>query len=117
MNLLWVGLGGFAGAVTRYGVHNFMRSWEFPAGVLLVNIIGCFFAGVLMSMGDRFGTPMVLFLSVGFLGALTTFSAFSTDTIRLLETRPTFALINIFSVFACIASAYTGKLLAFRFFG
>ncbi|MCL1979880.1 MAG: fluoride efflux transporter CrcB [Proteobacteria bacterium] len=80
--------GGSLGAASRYGVGMLTaRLWgaSFPYGTLVVNLVGCFVIGLLFALADRSRllTPDVrLFLITGYLGALTTFSAFSLETVN-----------------------------------
>ncbi|WP_310600648.1 fluoride efflux transporter CrcB [Desulfobulbus sp.] len=79
--------GGGLGAASRYGVGLLTaRLWgtSFPYGTLVVNLAGCFVIGLLFGLADRSRllTPeMRLFLITGYLGALTTFSSFSLETV------------------------------------
>lgn len=91
LNFLFVGLGGAFGACLRYSLSLLLAPHlvRFPYATLLANVTGAFIAGVLatwfLSRG-LLGTPLQLLLIVGFLGGFTTFSAFSFETLRLLET-------------------------------
>ena len=91
MRLLWIGVLGFAGAIARYQVEGFVSrrtTGAFPWGTLLVNATGCFLLGLLMTLfTERFlPHPNVrTALTIGFLGAYTTFSTFSYETYRLGE--------------------------------
>lgn len=91
INLLILGFGGFIGAISRYLIggwaQDVSRSVGFPYGTLAVNLTGCFLIGVLSQMVERgFLDPqMRLFILVGMLGAFTTFSTFSLETINLLQ--------------------------------
>ena len=87
---LWVGVGGFFGAVVRYLVSGWAQRWmigPFPLGTLVVNVAGCFALGALMAWLDRglLSPAMRQLLAVGFLGALTTFSTFGYETLDLLR--------------------------------
>lgn len=85
---LLVMLGGSLGAASRYGVGLLTaRLWgtSFPWGTLVVNMTGCFLIGVLFALADRFRllTPDIrLLLITGYLGALTTFSSFTLETVN-----------------------------------
>lgn len=88
---LLIGVFGALGAMARYGLDGFVdhrNPGQFPWGIFAVNVIGCFLIGVVMALTTERILPHTgwrLALGVGFLGAFTTFSAFSYDTIRLLE--------------------------------
>lgn len=85
--LLLVMAGGALGAAGRYGISLLtVKMWgtRFPWGTLTVNLAGCFLIGLLFGLSDRVRmlTPeMRLLLVTGFLGALTTFSTFSMETV------------------------------------
>lgn len=94
MNFIYVGLGGFLGAVSRYSVGLFMPITVFPWATLVVNAAGCLAIAILTAR--TLPAHVSLFLIPGFLGAFTTFSAFGLDTIRLLQNnQPWFAVANI----------------------
>ena len=85
---LLVMVGGSLGAASRYGVGLLTaRLWGtgFPWGTMVVNLAGCFIIGLLFALADRSRllTPDVrLLLITGYLGALTTFSSFSLETVN-----------------------------------
>lgn len=90
LTLLGVALGGAVGAVCRYGVAELAKNWfgeGFPVGTLIVNVVGCFLLGLIAGASrealPQFAHPT---LAIGFLGALTTFSTFGVETVRLFET-------------------------------
>ena len=92
MQLLWIGLGGFFGAVLRYlltgAIQLGFKGNEFPIGTLSVNLIGCLVIGVLtvFAEGQEIFNPQVRgFVFVGLLGAFTTFSTFGNDSFSLLQ--------------------------------
>lgn len=87
---LLVAMGGAFGAMARYGTSVLVaRLWcdRFPLATWVVNLAGCFLIGVLTSMLLRGqATDAVRYVGiVGFLGAYTTFSAFSFETVALLQ--------------------------------
>ena len=88
---LWIGLGGFFGAMARYGVNTWLTTrWgtAFPYGTLFVNVSGSFVLCLLIAMLSRgfdIAPALRLALTVGFLGSYTTFSTFSADALLLLE--------------------------------
>ena len=91
MYLLFIGLGGATGAIARYLLANWVHGmWEgkLPLGTLLVNVTGSFALGVVyVVLVERqlLHTDMRAVLMVGFLGAFTTFSTYSLESIALLE--------------------------------
>ena len=92
---LAIALGGALGSVGRYYVIGAAERWlmtligvGFPYGTLTVNVVGSFILGALVQgLAHSFdaGTLVQRFLFVGLLGGFTTFSAFSADSIGLLE--------------------------------
>lgn len=102
-NIIYVGIGGFLGAVCRYlgnlGVARLSVLWGFPIGTLLVNLTGCFLIGLLAFWGESknvFSPHLRLFVFVGFLGSFTTFSSFGHETLALARAQmPWAALANV----------------------
>lgn len=90
-NILIIGIGGFLGAVTRYGAAVWIgQRWgrSFPLGTLIINVSGSFLIGLLMTlMTEKIieNPQWRLLLVVGFLGAYTTFSTFEYETGALLK--------------------------------
>jgi CrcB protein len=89
---LVIGAAGFLGAISRYHVEGFVSrrrsGTSFPWGTLAVNVSGCFALGVVATVfTDRFVVNPHLrsALTIGFLGAYTTFSTFAYETLRLGE--------------------------------
>jgi CrcB protein len=114
--LILVGIGGFIGSIARYLLSNFVGNFlsaTFPYGTLAVNIIGCFFIGVIYALFDR-GNMMApewrILLATGFCGGFTTFSTFSYESIKLIEDGEFFNLsLNIAaSVILGFAATYFG---------
>ena len=102
LNLLSVGIGGFVGAIARYGLSGLVHRYHeggFPYGTLVVNVLGCLSIGVLMSLvEDRqlFRPEMRSFLMIGLLGSFTTFSTLGYETFELLrDSEFQFAFLNV----------------------
>lgn len=91
MQILTVAIGGALGAVSRFLAGNFVSkimgsSW--PYGTFIINIIGCFCMGLLMTIiAERQLLPNIwrLFLCVGLLGGFTTFSSFGYEAFSLMS--------------------------------
>jgi CrcB protein len=84
LDFLAVGFGGAVGAMARYAViHWFPRVWGgAPAATLTVNLLGCGCIGLLIGFFDADGSMsprQELLIRTGFLGGLTTYSAFAAD--------------------------------------
>ena len=102
LNILIIGVGGFVGAISRYGMALWIgQRWgrSFPLGTFVVNVSGSFLIGLLMTLiADRFtmNPQWRLLLVVGFLGAYTTFSTFEYETGAMLKDGEwAFAMLNI----------------------
>ena len=112
--------GGAVGAVLRYWVSNWVYTFSgrgFPYGTLAVNVLGSLVMGFLFVwLLERLSNDLTLraFLLIGLLGAFTTFSTFSVETLNLIESgQLARALANVLlSVVLCIAAAALGVLLA-----
>jgi CrcB protein len=90
MTLVLVMLGGAVGAPLRYLVDLTVRRWHdgrFPWGTLVVNLIGSFVLGIVLGMSAVGGASpeVVALVATGLCGALTTYSTFGFETVRLLE--------------------------------
>ncbi len=90
MEYLWVGVGGGVGAAARYGVARLATGAPgsaFPYATFLVNLSGSFAIGVVLTLlTARVADPVWrLLLVTGFLGGYTTFSAFTFETVALLQ--------------------------------
>ena len=96
-----VALGGAIGAVLRFGIGNIIESSEFPLSTILVNVSGSFILGMLavMAINNGYSEELMLFFGTGLLGAFTTMSTFSLETLTLVKNdNYTLAL-----VYACIS--------------
>ncbi|MCU0572000.1 MAG: CrcB family protein [Syntrophobacteraceae bacterium] len=92
VKVLLVMAGGSLGALSRHGVSLLATSLfgsRFPWGTLIVNLTGCFLIGLCFALADRgfrLMTPSArLFFMTGFLGALTTFSAFALESVNAMR--------------------------------
>tara|TARA_Y100001934_G_scaffold121816_1_gene148885 strand:- start:42 stop:422 length:381 start_codon:yes stop_codon:yes gene_type:complete len=113
---LAVGVGGALGAVLRYWLGlrvSGAMGLSFPWGTITVNLLGSFLVGVGMVLiaGKTAGAELWrLGLMVGLLGGFTTFSAFSSDTLSLLEAEQWFRAVVYISasILLCITAAAAG---------
>ena len=82
-----VALGGAFGAALRYAVSEFLTSDTFPYATLSVNLVGSFLLGILtVGLAQNLLTSnMALLLGTGVLGAFTTMSTFSVETIQMFD--------------------------------
>ena len=120
MQLFYIGIFGGLGCVARFlasGWTHQLFGRSLPYGTLLVNVLGSFLLGLLLTCGVR--SPLLspelrLGLGVGFMGGFTTFSTFSFETIMLLEEGSFWqAGVNILlNVVLCLAFALLGAWLA-----
>ncbi|MET9027372.1 fluoride efflux transporter CrcB [Nocardia sp. NPDC004168] len=99
MTVLLVLVGGAIGAPLRYLIDRVVqdrRDSLFPWGTFVVNLIGCLVLGALSGAGSALSSPLFLLLGTGFCGALTTYSTFSYETVRLAERAAYFyAAMNV----------------------
>lgn len=118
--LLAIAAGGSIGAVMRYLVSTGIYSWlgrGFPYGTLVVNVLGSLAMGLLYELFlQRLSiSPEVrAALLVGFLGAFTTFSTFSIETINLIEQGDLLKAVTnmLASVILCVLAAWCGLQMA-----
>ena len=112
MNWLLVIVGGMVGAPLRYLTDRAVQTRHdtvFPWGTFAVNVVGCLILGLLTGAVAA-GSHLQLFLGTGLCGALTTYSTFSYETLRLTETGAGFyAAANVLvSVTAGLGAAFAG---------
>ena len=105
------------GSAARYGASLLLPSPGFPVATLAVNIAGCLAAGVALARLVPFHPadhPARLLLVAGFLGGLTTFSAFGLETIALLrDGRAGLAMLNVAAnVGAGLVATWVGWMIA-----
>ncbi|CAA6798638.1 MAG: Putative fluoride ion transporter CrcB [uncultured Sulfurovum sp.] len=121
--LLAVGIGGFIGAVLRFSISNWVNTFSnssFPFGTLSVNVLGSFVIGFLFLYFQQVNLSLYQksLLITGLLGALTTFSTFSLDTVLLIQEELYIkAFSNIFlNVFFSIGATLLGMIIFKRIY-
>lgn len=87
---LFVAIGGAFGAISRFAVSNWVAEWlgsTLPYGTFVANITGALFLGFIMTLATeqaRVSSDMRLLIATGFIGAYTTFSTFTWESMQLL---------------------------------
>ena len=101
MGFVWVGIGGAFGSMVRYGVGRWM-GWWIPGvssmlGTGLVNLLGSFMLGVVVSLCTVSGKPNAwgLLLGVGFCGGLTTFSTLAMELADLMHAKRHWEMLGL----------------------
>ncbi len=121
--LLAVGAGGFIGAISRFVLSGWVQRLSgasFPYGTLAVNVLGSFMIGFLVLYFEQSVAPQQKALVItGFLGALTTFSTFSLETVLMLQDNLYLkAFSNVsFNVLLCISATILGMMLFRKLYG
>jgi CrcB protein len=122
MAYLWVGLGSALGGMGRFWIAGALGQRygdAFPWGTILVNVTGSFAIGVLAAFTTADGRPhpklsaaAAQFFMVGICGGYTTFSAFSLQTLRLVQAGswPQAGANITLSVVACLLAVWVGYL-------
>ena len=120
--LVCAGAGGFFGAVARFAVSAGMKKLApgFPAGTMLVNLLGCLLMGAVMGATQEARTlspPVRSFLTVGLLGSFTTFATFTHEGYQLIRERShgTALIYVVGSVVLGLLVFLLGSELAIRF--
>lgn len=111
MTVTLVFIGAMIGAPLRYLTDRAVQTRHdslFPWGTFIVNIAGCLVLGALT--GAAIPTPLLTFLGTGLCGALTTYSTFSYETLRLVEQKAyLYATLNvIISLIAGLGATLVG---------
>jgi fluoride exporter len=122
-NILLVFIGGGFGSLLRFLTSRLIStSFEttFPLPTLIINVVGCFLIGVVLSLGKsgNINAPLTLFLATGFCGGFTTFSTFSYENYTLIEFRQfaSMALYIGLSLALGLMSTYFGIILIRKIF-
>ena len=121
--LLSIGSGGFIGAILRFLISSWMQrlsSTLFPVGTLSVNVIGSFIIGFMALYFESIVSPnLKAFIITGMLGALTTFSTFSLETVTMLQGGLWIrAAENIFlNVILCTFATIMGMIVFKKLYG
>ena len=120
---LIVAAGGALGAVARYGIGRMLPATGWPWATLVANVVGGLLMGLLTGWlafrGGANSEAIRLFAAVGVLGGFTTFSAFSLETVLMIERRQ-LAMAGGYvaaSVVLSIAALFVGLMVARRAFG
>tara|TARA_B110000285_G_scaffold75567_1_gene87024 strand:+ start:278 stop:655 length:378 start_codon:yes stop_codon:yes gene_type:complete len=111
-----IAFGGAFGAVSRFWIQSAVQRFNgssFPLGTFSVNILGSFLIGVffvVLAEKAQFAEPWRPLVTVGFLGAMTTFSTFSLDALLLFEQGHynTALFYIVSSVALCLFAAFAG---------
>ena len=89
--IFFLAMAGAFGALSRYGIAEFVQrraGAHFPFGTMAVNLLGCFLAGLIISLAAgrlQMDPELRLIILVGFMGAFTTFSTYIFETSELLK--------------------------------
>lgn len=89
--ILIIGIGGFAGTIARFLFHSLISRFypvAFPAGTFSINLLGCLLIGVFYALSEKEGLlppEWRMFLTTGFCGGFTTLSAFSFESVQLMN--------------------------------
>jgi CrcB protein len=118
-SILFVGIGGMIGSICRYLAVTLVVSllpFTFPFGTFAVNIIGSFVMGAVVGLAEHYlwmQHDWRIFLTAGFCGGFTTFSAFAFENVELLVDKNylTFAAYSTSSFVLCLGAAFLGLML------
>jgi len=122
VTVVLVALGAAVGAPLRYLVDRAVQGRHdslFPWGTFAVNVVGSFLLGLLAAGTLHTPAPVLAALGTGLCGALTTYSTFGYETVRLLQDRARiFAVLNVgASIVAGLGAAALGAAVAAAFAG
>ena len=120
--VLWIGIGGFLGANSRYWLGSLINRWlgtGFPWATALVNISGALLIGIIAALfADRAidNEALRLFLIVGVLGGYTTFSSYTFEAVSMMQEDRWMAAIsylalsNLVGILACVAGVMIARI-------
>jgi len=114
--LLFIGFGGGVGSIARYLISMYVQKTfpaVFPFGTFAINLLGCLLIGLFFGLSERFQwmtEEWRIFLTVGFCGGFTTFSAFAYENLKLLQSGDylNFLLYSIGSIIIGIMMVMAG---------
>jgi len=118
-NILFVAIGGMIGCVLRFLSVSFvvyLLPYTFPFGTFAVNVLGCFAMGAAVGLSERYlwiNSDWRMFLTAGFCGGFTTFSAFAFENVELLidKNYGTFAAYSAASFVLCLTATFVGLIV------
>jgi CrcB protein len=117
--IIFVAIGGMIGCAARFLSVSLLVKllpYSFPFGTFAVNVLGCFAMGAAVGLSERYlwiDHDWRMFLTAGFCGGFTTFSAFALENVELLQNRDylTFAAYAISSFIMCLLATFAGMVL------
>lgn len=117
MTVALVFVGAMVGAPLRYLTDRAVQIRHdsvFPWGTMTVNVVGCLILGFLAGAGTSLPSGVAALVGTGFCGALTTYSTFSFETLRLVEQKAyLYAVMNVLiSLIAGLGAVFLGYALA-----
>jgi CrcB protein len=119
MQILYISIAGVLGTLSRYGLSTFTQKLTgagFPFGTLLVNVLGSLAIGFIMQLGmstDIIPRSLRIAATIGFMGAFTTFSTFSYETVSYVQDGAwLLASLNILlNLTLCLSATWLGMAL------
>jgi CrcB protein len=116
-NFLYIGFAAAMGAWSRWGIGILLNTLHpiYPMGTLTVNLAGAYLMGISMGAFELFSDlspDLKLIINIGFLGGLTTFSAFTAEIFQLLQKNELVASLTLIAlhVVGSVLMAYLGWL-------
>lgn len=119
-NILFVAIGGMLGSVGRFLMVTLavqLLPSTFPVGTFLVNLIGSFVMGLAVGVAERnmwLDSNWRIFITAGFCGGFTTFSAFAFENVELIldKNYATFAIYSLTTFTICLLAALGGLMIS-----